>query len=81
MPQPKSSLTLCTVSDSGDARMYLSAPELIEDDGGDWRFAAYESKDVWLATFVYPCQNAATRAREAMALALRDCTSITTTES
>lgn len=83
MAAPKSNLTLCTApgSETGEAEMYLSDPEPIDEGDGDWGFAAYQSKDVWMATFVFPSQHAAARARAAMIPALRECTFIATTES
>lgn len=83
MSQPNANLTLCTAphSESGETEMYLSEPEKMEDGDGDWGFAAYQGKDVWMATLVYPSQHAESRAREAMIPALRECTFIATAES
>jgi hypothetical protein len=83
MPQPKGNLTLAGApsGDGGGTEFFLSEPEAMEDGDGDWGFAVYASKDVWLATFTYPSQHAASRAREALMPVLRECTFIATAYS
>ena len=66
MPAPETNLTLVTepTHHSGESEFRLSDPEPIEDGDGDWGFALYAQKDVWIATFSY-CSDAAARARRA----------------
>jgi hypothetical protein len=83
MPQPKGNLTLAGApsGDGGGTEFFLSEPEAMEDGDGDWGFAVYAAKDIWLATFTYPSQHAASRAREALMPVLRECTFIATANS
>jgi hypothetical protein len=80
MPTPKPSLTLVNgpAAETNEAGLYLSDPERIEDGEGDWGFAAYAGDEDHRVTFVFKSKNDATRARQAMALALRDATFIAT---
>ena len=65
----------------GEAEMYLSEPEMMDGYEAERGFAAYQGKDVWMATFVYSSQHAACTARAAMIPALRECAFIVTAES
>jgi hypothetical protein len=67
-------------AETGGAEVYLSDSERLEDRKGDWGFAAYVGHD-HRATFVFKGEHAANRARQSMALALRDCTYIATSGS
>jgi hypothetical protein len=81
MPAPKSNLTCVTRRFNGHAQFWVSDPEPIDEGGGDWGFAIYSDKDVFLATFTYPSQHAASLAREAVMPVLRETTFIATAES
>ena len=83
MSTPKSNLTLVTppTSETGGSEFWLSDPEQMEDGGGDWGFAIFVQKDIWLATFSYCSEAAAKAARQAMVPALGGATFIATAES
>lgn len=83
MPAPKSNLT-CVTADSaetGEAAFWVSDPEPMDEGDGDWGFAVYADKDVFLATFTYPSESTARRARDAICPVLRDAIFIATSES
>jgi hypothetical protein len=83
MAAPKSNLTCVTPAapGSGQVAFWLSEPEKVGTGQGEWGFAIYAGQDVLLATFTYPSQHAASRAREAMMPVLREATGIATAES
>ncbi len=83
MAAPKSNLMCVTpaLPGSGHVAFWLSEPEAIDTGEGAWGFAVYADQDVFLATFTYPSQHAASRAREAMIPVLREATAIATAES
>jgi hypothetical protein len=80
---PKSNLTCVTPAAPGSSQVafWLSEPEKVGSGQGEWGFAIYAGQDVFLATFTYPSQHAASRAREAMMPVLREATGIATAES
>lgn len=80
MLQPKVNLTLAGAASTngGQTDFYISEPEAMDDSDGEWAFAIYAAKDTWLATFTYPSQHSASRAREALMPVLRECTSVAT---
>jgi hypothetical protein len=83
MAAPKTNLTCVTPSSpgSGQVAFWLSEPEAIDTAEGTWGFAIYADQEVFLVTFTYPSQHAASRAREAMIPVLREATAIATAES
>lgn len=83
MAAPKSNLTCVTAAseETGEAAFWVTDPEPMDEGDGDWGFAVYADKDVFLATFTYPSQAAAVRAREAICPVLREATFIATSES
>ena len=83
MPAPNSDLTPATdpTSETGESEFWLSEPEKMEDGEGDWGFAIYAQKDVWIATLTYCDQEAARAGHEAIIPPLRGVVFIATAES
>lgn len=80
MPSPRSNLTLVTApcDDVGSCEFWVSDPEPMEDGEGDWGFAVYMAKDVWVATFSYRTKESAEAARKAIGPVLKDAVFIAT---
>jgi len=63
------------------AKFWLTEPDKIDDGDGDWGFAIYADKDVFLASVSYVSQVDAMRGRIAMAEALKDAIVFATSDS
>lgn len=59
----------------------FSEPDQMDDGDGDWGFSIFADKDVFLASVRYCTQADAIRGRVAMAQALKDAMSVSTSES
>ena len=83
MAAPESNQALVTepTTHTGESEFWLSDPEKIEDGDGDWGFALYAQKDVWIATFTYCSEEAARAARAVLPLALKHAVFVATAES
>jgi hypothetical protein len=75
------SLVTAPKSLTGKTEFWLSEPESTVEGDGDWCFAIYADKDVFLATFTYPSQAAALRASIAMVEILKETISVVTAET
>ena len=83
MPTPETNLTRVTdpTDHSGECEFWLSDPEPMEDGDGDWGFALYAQKDVWIATFTYCNEQTARDGRAALPAALKHAVFVATAES
>jgi hypothetical protein len=83
MAAPNGNLTCITAPDgeADETDFWLSDPEPMDDGLGDWGFALYAAKDVWLCTFTYPDEALAKEARVAIVPALTNCIFVATSES
>jgi hypothetical protein len=66
---------------SSDIEFWVSGPEAIDEPDGDWGVSIFANKDVFLATLVYPSQEAANAARALLPALLKEAIFIATSES
>ena len=66
---------------SSDLEFWVSGPEPMSEPDGDWGVSIFANKDVFLATLVYPSQEAAEAARKLLPPLLKDAIFIATSES